>query len=122
MFWLITERIVHVTILLGLIVAMVSEIIGLFKSAVKTRKFEEENGAIEKEEDLDAPTKEAYDNLCNDYDLLERQYNDLLDVCTTASVMRDVYKSKLERVKQENEHLQRDKEILNEALLVKKDG
>ena len=113
MFWLITERIVHVTILLGLIVAMVSEIIGLFKSAVKMRKAEE---------DSDAPTKEAYDNLCNDYDLLERQYNDLLDVCTTASVMRDVYKSKLERVKQENEHLQRDKEILNEALLVKKDG
>jgi hypothetical protein len=90
-------------------------------AAFKTRKDEEENGAVEKE-DSDAPTKEAYENLCNDYDLLERQYNDLLDVCTTASVMRDVYKSKLERVKQENEHLQRDKEILNEALLVKKDG
>ena len=121
MFWLITERIVHVAWVVFFVFVLVYMPVCVF-AAIKMRKDEEANGAVEKEESLDAPTKEAYDNLCNDYDLLERQYNDLLDVCTTARVMRDVYKSELEIVKQENEHLQKDKEIYLAALKAKTDG
>lgn len=121
MFWLITERIVHVAWVVFFLFVIVYMPVCVF-AAIKMRKDEEANGAVEKEESLEAPTKEAYDNLCNDYDLLERQYNELLDVCTTASTSRDIYRAKLAKVEEENERLCEEIENMVAQLRAKTDG
>lgn len=120
-FWTIAERIVIIAWIAFFIFLTVYFIVCLF-AAFKARKAEEENGAVEKEESPEAPTKEAYDHLCNDYDLLERQYEELLDVCATASTSRDIYRAKLAKAEEENERLCEERENMIAQLRAKSEG